>query len=133
MVGVVQRYGPAHDAFSQRFTAHQLEHQCGDTIRVFQSVDGADVWMIERREHARFAFEPGKAIRIAGEGPRQELDRHVSAQSRIASAIDLAHAAHSDALVDLIDPEAPTGKHRSGIADQFRHVGHGRTLEKATP
>ena len=43
----VQRYGSARDAVGQRLAVDQLEHQGPNTIRVFQSVDRADVRMIE--------------------------------------------------------------------------------------
>ena len=55
------------DAVGQRLAFDQLEHQRPHAVRVFQSVDRADVRMIERREHARLALEPRQPIGIAGE------------------------------------------------------------------
>ena len=53
--------------------------------------------MIERGEHARLALEARQPIGVAGEAPRQDLDRDVAAELRVARAIDLAHAADADA------------------------------------
>ena len=66
-------------------------------IRVFHSVNRADVGMIEGRKHARLAFEPRQPIGITGEELRQDLDRDIATELRVARAIDLAHAARRPA------------------------------------
>ena len=48
-----------------------------------------------RREHMRFALEPGHTFGIFGEGLRQHLDRDFAIQFRIARTIDRAHAARA--------------------------------------
>ena len=62
--GIGQRNGPTRDAVGERLALDQFQHERADAIRLFESVDRADVGMIERREHARFAFEPRQPIRI---------------------------------------------------------------------
>ncbi len=52
----------ALDPIGQRFAFHQLEHQGADAIGFFEAVDGADVGVIERGEHARLAFEASQAF-----------------------------------------------------------------------
>ena len=61
-------------------------------------------------EDARLAFEPRQAISMRRELVRQDLDRHVAAQPRVAGAIDLAHAANPDAVLQAIDAELPAGQ-----------------------
>ena len=60
---------------------------------VLEPVDRADVRMVQRGEHLRFALEAREAIRIARERVGQDLQRDVAIQLRIARAIHLAHAA----------------------------------------
>ena len=62
--------------------------------------------MIQRGEDLRFALEAGEAIGIAGEGIRQNLERDVAIQLRIARAIHLAHAAGAKGREDFVRAEA---------------------------
>jgi hypothetical protein len=67
------------------------------------------VWVVERREHSRFALETGEAIRIAGEGVRQDLQRDLAIQLGIARAVHLAHAAGPEGGENLVRAEAGAG------------------------
>src|SRR5919201_1463403 len=70
-----------------------------------------DVGMIERREKFRFALEAGQAVRIVRECFRQDLDRDLALQPRIARAIHLTHAAGAEGRKDLVRAEArPDGQ-----------------------
>ena len=80
-----------------------------DAAGLFEAVDGGDVRMVQRRERLRFALEPREAIGIAGERVRQDLDRDVAIQLRVARAVDLAHAAFADRRDDFVDAEAGAG------------------------
>ena len=53
------------------------------------------MWMIQCCEQPGLARESCKPIGVRGEDPRQDLDRDVAAQLRIARAIDFAHAARA--------------------------------------
>ena len=58
---------PSLNAIRKRLAFHELEneraHGRGDSnVGVFDAVNRADVRMIERRQHARFAFEAGEAF-----------------------------------------------------------------------
>ena len=66
-------------------------------VAVFDAVDRADVRMIERGEQPRFALEAREPSGSRRERARQDLDRDVAAELRVARAIDLAHAARADA------------------------------------
>lgn len=46
--------------------------------------------MVERGQHLRLALEAGEALRIVGEGLRQDLDGDLALQPRVAGAVDLA-------------------------------------------
>ena len=82
------------------------------------AVDRADVRMIERRQQARFAREPGAALRIGGEVRGQNLDRDVATEPAVARAIDLAHAAGAERRDDRCRSRAarPPGRGWSAVA-----------------
>ena len=69
--------------------------------------------MVERREHPRFALEARQAVGIRGEDARQNFERDVAPELRVARAIHLAHAARAEQCVDLVDADASTGQHGS--------------------
>ena len=51
----------------QIVTLDQLHDEGRDAIRLFQPVDAADVWVIERRERSRFSLESSEPLRISEE------------------------------------------------------------------
>ena len=75
----------------------------------FDAVNGGDVRMVQRREHFGFALEAGEAFGIVGEARREDFDRDVALQPRVARAIDLAHAAGAERCQHLEGPEAAAG------------------------
>ena len=46
-----------------------------------------------------------EAIGVGGKGRREDFDRDIAAEARIAGAVDLAHAAGADGGQDLIRAE----------------------------
>ena len=58
--------------------------------------------MVQRGEHLGFALEARQAFGIERELLRQNLDRDVAIQLRVARAIHLAHAARADLGDDFI-------------------------------
>ena len=58
--------------------------------------------MIERGERLRFTLEARQAIGIGREQLGQHLDRDVAVETRVAGAIDLAHAARAEHTGDLV-------------------------------
>jgi hypothetical protein len=79
-------------------------------------VERADVRVVERSNRARFALEP------LAEFGRANLDRDVAAETGVASPVDLAHPARSDAPVDLVwsEPFAGAEGHAVAIVGQWR-------------
>jgi hypothetical protein len=73
-----------------------------------------NIWMIQRGQHFSFALEAQHAPGLAGVSIGENLQRHVTFQLGIASAVDLAHAARADRREDLVRSEtSPSGeRHR---------------------
>ena len=69
---------------------------------IFESVDRSDVGMIQRRQNFGFALEPRHALGIARESLGQNFQRHIAAEFRVVSAIDLTHASRTEGRDDLI-------------------------------
>ena len=93
------------EVLGQRLAVDELEHQRVNAVAVLEPVDRTDVRMIEGREQPRFTLEARTAIGVGDEGLRQDLDRHVAPELRIARAVHLAHAAGSDQRSDLVRSE----------------------------
>ena len=58
------RQWPARQPIGERGALDQFKHQCGHAIGFFQSVDRADVRVIQRGEQPRFARETGPAFGV---------------------------------------------------------------------
>ena len=134
---LVERHWAFIEAIGERLAFNQFQDQCADAVALFDPVDGADVGMVERREHPRLALEARQAVGIRGEDSRQDFERDVSPELRIARAIHLAHAARSEQCLDLIDADPSPGQHGSaGGGDQsgrrrecgIRQEAHGVAL-----
>jgi hypothetical protein len=86
---------PARQPICERWALDQLEDERRHAITFFQSVDRADVGMVERGEQPRLAREAHAPFRIGCELRRQDLDRDVAPELGVARPIDLAHAARA--------------------------------------
>ena len=106
-----------------------------DAVDVLDAVDRADVRMIERREHARFALEARQPIGVGDEGRRQDLDRDVAPQLRVARAIHLAHAARAEQRQISYDAEPPADERSAAVASghQRRDAANRRRREIRPP
>ena len=63
--------------------------------------------MVEGGGGARLAIEPLQELRVRAGA--QDLDGDGAAQSRVAGAVDLAHAARSQAVDDFVGADAGSG------------------------
>ena len=71
--------------------------------------------MRQRGDGLRLALESGEAFGIGGDRSRQDLDRDVAIEARVAGAIHLAHTAGAERLQDLVAAEAvPAGRAMRG-------------------
>ena len=86
----------------KRLALDQLQYQSAHAADVGHAVNRSDVRMIERGEHARFAFEQGAALRIRGEGWRQDFYRNVSSECVVVRSIDFTHAADAEQRAECI-------------------------------
>ena len=62
--------------------------------------------MIERGKHLRLALEARQPLGIGREGLRQDLQRDVAIEPRIAGAIHLTHAAGTDTTDHFVRPDS---------------------------
>ena len=77
--------------------------------------------MVESREGARLALESRETLRSPANAARNDFDRHVSPERRIAGAVDLAHTTCAEGGDDLKgagsayrEPE-PRREYKSGM------------------
>jgi hypothetical protein len=74
----------------------ELEHQRADPFRFLQPVDRPNLRMVQRGQHARFELEAREAVGVGQEGVREDLDRDIAAEFRVARAVHLAHSAGAE-------------------------------------
>ena len=93
---------------SQRLALEQLGHDVRLPFEGAGVVDGDDVGVVERGGRARFLLEALQPRVIRREGRRQDLDRHVAAETQVAGPIYLAHSAGADQRRNLVRSESGT-------------------------
>ena len=98
----------AGDAVGERLAVDELEDEHLLTIDLFQPVDRADVRVVERRQHLRFAPEAREPFGSMGEAVRQRFQRDVTTQPCVSGPIDLSHTAGTERRQDFVRTEART-------------------------
>ena len=88
--------------FSERRALDELHHEGWHSVEFFEPMDRCDMGMIQCCEQTGLAPESREPIRVRGEDRREDLDRDVATQLRIARAIDFAHAARTQEGLNLI-------------------------------
>ena len=83
-----------------------------DDVAIAHIVDGDDIGMIQRGDGARFEFEALAAHGIVGHVGRQDLQRDVASEARIAGAIHFTHAARAEGRDDFVGAEVVAGRER---------------------
>ena len=102
--------------FSKSRSLDELEHQRARLVpfppllpipplQPFQPVDLSNIRVIQRREHLRFALESREPVWVRGKRRRQDLQRDIAIERRIARTIDLAHPARAEGADDFIRTE----------------------------
>ncbi len=71
--------------------------------------------VVEAGRHLRLPLEPGEAVRVVGEGVRQELQRDLAVELRVGGLPHLSHAALADEGGNVIMPKAGAGLQRHGL------------------
>ena len=106
------------DSFGERHALDEFEDEHLDSRRVFfETVNLGDVRVVERRERLCFAAETRSAAGILFQHGTKNLQRDVTVQFRVASAIDLAHASGAQWRDDLVGANACTGGQRQTNVD----------------
>jgi hypothetical protein len=99
------RGGVALQPGVQRLSVDELEHQEFRRSRIFEAVNRRDTGMVERCEQLGLALEERDAFGISDEQLRQDLDRNVTTELRVARLVDLADPARSERREDLVSAE----------------------------
>ncbi len=110
------------DPASQRFPFQEL---CDDVRRAIvraDVVDRRDVGVVERPGRTRLVLETTESIRILRERRRQNLDRDVAPEPRVARPVDLSHAARAERREDLVRTEAGAGRNRHADNEFFMNA-----------
>jgi hypothetical protein len=94
-------------------------------LGLLDAVNRGDVPVVQGREDPRLTLEAPDALRVGGKGGREHLDGDVAAEPRVARAIDFAHPADADALLQPIDPELVPGQERGRRRTGHRQRGCG--------
>ena len=96
----------------ERFAVEELH----DDVVLADVIERANVGMRELGDGLRLACETKLELGILREFRRQDLDRHLPIEPRIAGTVDLPHPARPDRSDDLVRPQARTGSdcHREG-------------------
>ena len=113
---LVHRERRAHDALLEGLARDELEDEEADGVELLEAVDRRDVRVVQGREDVRLAREAREAVRVLREGVREDLDRDVALQARVARAPHLAHPSRSEPRKDLERSEAGTRFERHGAA-----------------
>jgi hypothetical protein len=103
------RYGARREPIGERRALHELEDERRGSGAFFDTIDGRNVGMVQRREELRFAHEARAVIGCVQPRLLQDFDGDLSFQARITPAVDLSHSTGTDRCEDLVGPEAGTG------------------------
>ena len=103
-------------------------------MALFETVNRSNVGMVQRGEQLRFTLKPGDSIAIVHESVGQNLERHFTAEFRVARAIDLTHPSGADEGDDFVDAKARTCRDRHLLyfcteASQLTTTVNGVTLD----
>ena len=108
--GLVDGYRRARDAIGERLPFDELHHERLAGRQLFETVDGGDVRMIERRKHFGFALEAGEPRAIGVHRGGQHLDRNLTLQPCVERAIHLAHSAFAKLRDDFVGSDPCSGR-----------------------
>jgi hypothetical protein len=70
----VKRDRTAPEALSQVFALDELHDQAANRTAFLETVDMRNVRMVDRRQHLRFALEPGEPFGVGGKQIREDFD-----------------------------------------------------------
>ena len=92
----------ANESLCEILALDHFKDQKTLVVDVLETVNGADVRVIERGQDAGLTLEAGKPFRIGCQRLRQELEGDVAPEAGVVGAKDLAHAALTDLLYNRV-------------------------------
>jgi hypothetical protein len=93
------REGALADSVAQGIALDQFHDKVVDFVLVADVKEGADIWVVERRDGPSLTLESPQELLIVGKARRQHLDGDLSIEAVIRGSPHLAHATGAD-LVD---------------------------------
>jgi hypothetical protein len=103
--GFAHRQWPMLEIPAKCFAFQVLHHQIIDSILLADIEQRADVRVLQSGDGPRLAPESFSALRIGGDGRGKDLDRNISIQASVASAVYLAHSTRADGTHNLVRSE----------------------------
>ena len=100
-----ERQRRSAQVWSERVSFEELDGDVWDPVAIADVVNREDVGVRQCGDGAGLAIEPLAHRRVGERASRHCFDRNVAAQTRVARAIHLAHAAAADGLDDLVGTE----------------------------
>src|SRR6185369_4915972 len=102
----LRREGLAMEDLAERLPVHELHRDEDRVAGGPDLVDRDDVRVVERGRRARLLLEALPAVRVGGELRREDLDRDLASEPRVARAVDLAHSSRAERREDLEGTQA---------------------------
>ena len=101
-----RRETPVLDELAERLAFDQLHRDEEVSVGGPDVVHGDDVRVIERRGRARLLLEAGAPLGVLGKSRREDLDRHLAAETGIARLVDFSHASGAERSNDFVGSES---------------------------
>ena len=108
----IDRNGAFGNALSQRLPFDELHHEELRAGCLLEAVQCGDMGVVERREQLGLALEAREPLGIGRERLRQDLQRDLTTELRVARAIHLTHPARAEWRDHFIGPEPGAGIQR---------------------
>ena len=142
----VDRDRSARETIGQRRALDELHHERTYAVSLssgafLEAVELRDVLVVQRCEDLCLTLKPRNAFGIVSEVVRENLDRDVAAQLRVACAIHLAHPTRTKVELYLVhaDTRARSKGHFAGLSHDVKGVGlatrdhrHGDRADRTT-
>jgi hypothetical protein len=97
-----EREGTFGYPFGQRLAFDKLQDKKALPVSLFNSIDGGNIWVIERGEDFGFTLKPGQPLAVYGEDIGQHFDGHLSAEADILGPINFAHPTGAEFAKDPV-------------------------------
>ena len=110
-------YGAPRHPGGEILAVHEFHHDRMDPVCFFETVDLGNVRVIQPRERPRFPLKTPQSLGVSREHLRQDLQRDVTIQLRIARSIDLAHATGAKSIEDFVRAEAGAARETHEVSD----------------